>query len=106
MTHYFDSSLHRKWGSLFFVAFCLFFASGHSFAQDTESAAQAIVFDTIEPAELPVKPARFLEIQEVKSAGGLTAWLVQDSSIPIIAMEFAFLDAGAKQDRRACKASV
>ncbi len=39
-----------------------------------------------------------LNIQEVMSPGGITAWLVQDSSIPVIALKFAFRDAGAAHD--------
>ena len=41
---------------------------------------------------------RFLDIQEVQSQNGLTAWLVEDHSLPIIAMKFSFLGAGAKND--------
>ncbi len=35
-------------------------------------------------------PARALEIQEVKTRNGITAWLVEDHTVPIIAMNFAF----------------
>lgn len=42
-------------------------------------------------------PARAFEIQEVRSPGGITAWLVQDDTVPIIAMDFAF-DGGAAAD--------
>ncbi len=38
-----------------------------------------------------------IEIQEVKSDSGVTAWLVQDSSIPLIAMKFSF-NGGAATD--------
>lgn len=31
-----------------------------------------------------------IEIQEVKSPGGITAWLVEDHSIPLMSMRFAF----------------
>lgn len=41
---------------------------------------------------------KFLDIQEVTSESGLTAWLVQDNSVPVIAVKFAFRDAGAKND--------
>lgn len=34
--------------------------------------------------------ARTIDIQQVVSPGGLTAWLVRDSSVPIISMSFAF----------------
>ncbi|MEM9468566.1 MAG: insulinase family protein, partial [Pseudomonadota bacterium] len=41
---------------------------------------------------------KFLDIQEIKSQSGLTAWLVEDRTLPIIAMEFSFLGAGTKND--------
>ncbi|MGB0719763.1 MAG: M16 family metallopeptidase [Bdellovibrionales bacterium] len=39
-----------------------------------------------------------MDIQEVVSDSGITAWLVEDHSIPVISVEFAFVDAGSKQD--------
>ncbi len=41
---------------------------------------------------------KFLDIQEVKTDSGLTAWLVEDHSVPVIAIKFAFRGAGAKND--------
>lgn len=41
---------------------------------------------------------KFINIQEVTSNSGITAWLVEDHSVPVIAMNFAFLGAGAAQD--------
>ncbi len=41
---------------------------------------------------------KFLDIQEVTSKGGIKAWLVEDNSIPVIAMKFSFRDMGAKTD--------
>ena len=38
-----------------------------------------------------------MKIQEVKSPGGITAWLVEEHSVPLIAMRFAF-DGGNSQD--------
>ncbi|SDQ78714.1 pitrilysin family protein [Pseudovibrio sp. Tun.PSC04-5.I4] len=38
-----------------------------------------------------------IEIQEVKSSKGITAWLVEDYTVPIIAMNFAF-KGGSSQD--------
>jgi zinc protease len=38
---------------------------------------------------------KVLDIEKVTSPGGLTAWLVEDDSQPIIAMDFAFEGAGA-----------
>ena len=35
-------------------------------------------------------PARAIDIQEVTSPGGITAWLVEDDSIPFVALEIAF----------------
>lgn len=42
--------------------------------------------------------ASVLDIQEVKSESGMTAWLVEDHSVPVIALTFAFKEAGAKND--------
>ncbi len=39
-----------------------------------------------------------LDIQEVTSEGGIKAWLVEDHSVPVIAIEFAFVGAGAARD--------
>lgn len=41
---------------------------------------------------------KFLDIQEVKTESGVTAWLVEDHSLPVIAMEFGFKGAGAVND--------
>lgn len=41
---------------------------------------------------------KFLDIREIKSKGGVTAWLVEDHSLPIISMDFAFRGAGAAGD--------
>ncbi len=40
-------------------------------------------------------PAFALDIKEVKSAKGVTAWLVEDHTIPLIAMSFSFSGGGA-----------
>ncbi len=40
-------------------------------------------------------PSRAFAIQEVRSPGGLTAWLVEDHSIPLIAMSFSFQSGSA-----------
>lgn len=42
--------------------------------------------------------APLLKIQEVKSPGGITAWLAEDHSVPVIAFEYAFRGAGSAQD--------
>ncbi len=41
---------------------------------------------------------RFLDIQKVQSAGGIPAWLVEDHSLPVITIEFAFAGAGSALD--------
>ena len=40
---------------------------------------------------------RFMNIQEVRSPGGITAWLVESRNVPLIAIRFAF-DGGGAQD--------
>ena len=35
-------------------------------------------------------PASAIEIQRVKSPGGIEAWLVRDTSVPILSIEFSF----------------
>jgi zinc protease len=47
-------------------------------------------------ATLP-RPAEAVNIQEVTSPGGVTAWLVEDYTVPIVTMNFAFRG-GAAQD--------
>lgn len=42
--------------------------------------------------------AELLKLREVKSPGGITAWLAEDHSVPVIAVEYAFRGAGAAQD--------
>lgn len=61
---------------------------------------EPVVFEKTTAPPIQEAPSRFLDIQEVTSKGGITAWLVHDTSIPIIAMEFAFLNSGAKQDSK------
>ena len=39
-----------------------------------------------------------LDIQEVKSESGLTAWLVEDHSVPVIALNIGFKNAGSAYD--------
>lgn len=41
---------------------------------------------------------RFLPITEVKTDSGLSIWLVEDHSLPIIAMQYLFLDSGTSLD--------
>lgn len=46
---------------------------------------------------IQVLPAAAIEIKEVKSKAGITAWLVEDHTNPLIAMQFSFLG-GAVND--------
>lgn len=46
-------------------------------------------------APLAASPARATDIQEVVSPSGIRAWLVQDQTTPIIAVNFAFAGGGA-----------
>ncbi len=41
---------------------------------------------------------KYLDIQDVKSPSGISAWLVEDHSVPVIAIKFAFRGAGSKND--------
>lgn len=45
-----------------------------------------------------ISHASLLDIKKVESQSGLEAWLVEDHSIPVIALQFAFRDAGTKND--------
>lgn len=42
-------------------------------------------------------PAQAMKIQTIKSPGGIEAWLVEEHSVPMMAMRFAF-DGGSSQD--------
>ena len=58
------------------------------------AALLALIFLTL-PAVVPARAA--VDIQEVTSSGGVTAWLVEDYTVPIIAVRFAF-KGGSNQD--------
>ena len=45
----------------------------------------------------PIGRAEAMNIQVVKSPGGITAWLVEEHAVPLIAMRFSF-DGGSAQD--------
>ncbi|MDJ0945830.1 MAG: pitrilysin family protein [Kiloniellales bacterium] len=49
-------------------------------------------------ALVAVQPAKAVEVQRVVSPGGIEAWLVEDHSNPIIAVELAFRDGGSVID--------
>ncbi len=59
------------------------------------SAVLALVLATLSffPRE-----AHAMKIQEVKSPGGITAWLVESREVPLIAMRFGFGGGGSAQD--------
>jgi len=46
---------------------------------------------------VPSSKAQAMKIEEVKSPGGITAWLVEERSVPLVAMRFAW-DGGSAQD--------
>ncbi len=54
--------------------------------------ALAAVVTTLTPGR-----ALAMKIQQIKSPGGITAWLVEEHSVPLIAMRFAF-EGGSSQD--------
>ncbi len=64
------------------------------FAQALTALLLAIVFLTF-PAIAPARAE--VKIQEVVSEGGVTAWLVEDYTVPIVAVRFAFRG-GSVQD--------
>ena len=41
---------------------------------------------------------RFLDIQEVKTSSGISVWLVEDNTLPVIALQYLFLDSGTALD--------
>ena len=41
---------------------------------------------------------KYLDIQHITTDKGISAWLVEDHSVPVIAMTYAFENAGAKND--------
>ena len=47
---------------------------------------------------LGIMPSQAIEIKEVRSPGGIKAWLVQDKSVPVISMNFAFKTGGTAFD--------
>ena len=47
---------------------------------------------------LIVTPLQAVSIKEVRSPGGIEAWLVQDKSVPVISLNFAFKTGGTAYD--------
>lgn len=63
------------------------------------SLLRAILFAAlIAAAALSPAYANVLDIKEITSKSGVKAWLVEDHSVPVIALSFTFLNAGSKQD--------
>ena len=46
---------------------------------------------------LAAQAAPYLDIQEIKTAKGLTVWAVQDKSVPVVALKFS-IKGGAQFD--------
>lgn len=44
------------------------------------------------------QPEKILDIQELQTESGISAWLVEDHTVPVIALHFAFKGAGASGD--------
>lgn len=41
---------------------------------------------------------KFLPIKEIKTPGGISVWVVEDKSLPVIALQFMFRDSGTAND--------
>ncbi len=57
----------------------------------------AALLGVLAVAALFAGPARAMKIQSVKSPGGIEAWLVEEHSVPLMALRFSF-DGGNSQD--------
>jgi zinc protease len=57
----------------------------------------AILFGVVMSVALASPPARAVGIQEITSAGGIKAWLVEDYTVPVVTMNIAFRG-GSAQD--------
>ncbi|MCO5158997.1 MAG: insulinase family protein [Aquamicrobium sp.] len=68
--------------------------AAHRFTGALTVLLLAVVFLTF-PALAPARAE--VDIQEVKSPGGITAWLVEDYTVPIVTVNFAF-KGGSVQD--------
>lgn len=58
----------------------------------------ALVVAGFAAASLYAVPADAMKIEPVTSPGGIKAWLVQNDSVPLVTMNFAFRGAGSAQD--------
>ncbi len=62
------------------------------------AATPAGATGAVSGTDIPMKAmATKMKIQEIKSPGGITAWLVEEHSVPLLALRFAF-DGGNSQD--------
>ena len=59
--------------------------------------AGLVTFAVLASLAIASVEARAVEIQTVETPGGLTAWLVEDHTVPIVAVNFAFAG-GSAQD--------
>lgn len=73
-----------------------------------KSWARGIVTLTCLLALAPAALAQdtFLDIREVTSPSGITAWLVEDHALPVISLRFAFLESGSALDSEATQGLV
>ena len=69
--------------------------TGFALRLRTRMAAAVVVFFCAFVAAAP--PAQALKIEAIKSPGGIEAWLVQDATVPLVAISFAFRG-GTSQD--------
>ena len=78
-------------------------ATGASGAVAVAARAAVAATTTIEAAKAATPAAAFkasettMKIQDVKSPGGISAWLVEEHSVPLLALRFVF-DGGNSQD--------
>ena len=74
---------------------------GATFAKTTKRKSIAAYVATLVFAAFTTlilfEPAKAMNIKEVKSPGGIKAWLVSEDTVPLIALRFAFLG-GSTQD--------
>lgn len=46
----------------------------------------------------PIKNTRASRVQQVVSPGGVSAWLVEDYAVPLVALDFSFIGGGAQDE--------
>ena len=67
-------------------------------AEEPPEIMQRIAEETSSQQNAQKTQRKILEIQEVISDNGIKSWLVEDHSLPIIALQFSFKNAGSIQD--------